>query len=247
MADEVYQAGWYPDPVGRFEYRFHNGIAWTADVSTGGVRHVDPLGLAAPQGVRTATTGGVGRTDEPRNRLATAAMVLGIISMTLAWVPFIVVIGAVCAVLAIVFGLIALRRRGGRGFAVAGLATGSLGATLCVVGVIFSIVVVREIDRFANPAAHEARLTSCVLDGSTATVAGEIENLADEPADFAVLVALVRPGTDNAHRTVRAVVDDVAPGAVATFELTRQVRLDDIACEISEVTGPLPFGLDVQT
>ncbi|MBA3281891.1 MAG: DUF2510 domain-containing protein, partial [Acidimicrobiia bacterium] len=22
-------SGWYPDPTGRFEYRYHNGHAWT--------------------------------------------------------------------------------------------------------------------------------------------------------------------------------------------------------------------------
>ncbi len=243
MAGEVYRADWYPDPLGRFEFRFHNGTEWTADVSRGGTRFVDPSGVA----VEPAAAFGPRPTDPSRNRLATAAMILGIISLTLAWVPFVVVIGAVCAVLAIVFGLIAVRRGGGRGFAVAGLVTGSAGAALCVVGVMLSVAVVRAVERFANPAEHEARLTSCVLDGSTVTVMGEIENRDDDVADFVVMVVLLRPGTDNAHRFVQAQVDDVAPGAVAAFELTRQVRLDDVACEISDVTGPLPFGLDVQT
>ena len=36
-------SGWYPDPTGRFEYRYHNDRHWTADVSTNGQRYVDPL------------------------------------------------------------------------------------------------------------------------------------------------------------------------------------------------------------
>ena len=37
-------------------------------------------------------------------------MILGIIAVSIAWLPFIVVVGAICAVLAIIFGGISLRR-----------------------------------------------------------------------------------------------------------------------------------------
>ena len=76
---------------------------------------------------------------------------------------------------------------------------------------------------------------------------GEIENLDDVEADFTVQIAFTRPGTNNPHRTARAFVDDVAPGETAEFELTRQVGLDDVDCIITDVTGPLPFGLDIET
>jgi uncharacterized membrane protein YhaH (DUF805 family) len=36
-------AGWFPDPMGRHQFRFWNGSAWTADVSDGGVNSIDPL------------------------------------------------------------------------------------------------------------------------------------------------------------------------------------------------------------
>ena len=45
MSEPPYQPGWYPDPMQRFEFRFHNGTVWTGDVSTNGVRYVDPLGI----------------------------------------------------------------------------------------------------------------------------------------------------------------------------------------------------------
>jgi hypothetical protein len=34
--------GWYPDPSGRYEIRFHDGSDWTAHVGAGGVLGVDP-------------------------------------------------------------------------------------------------------------------------------------------------------------------------------------------------------------
>ncbi len=102
-------------------------------------------------------------------------MILGIVAVSIAWMPFIVVIGAICAFLALLFGVIALARgrraasRGdgtGRGFAVAGLVTGGLAGLLCIVGVVFSVALVRAVDRYDNPAANDVSLTSCELDGS---------------------------------------------------------------------------------
>ena len=37
-------ANWYPDPAGRFEYRWWDGANWTANVSTRGQASVDPMG-----------------------------------------------------------------------------------------------------------------------------------------------------------------------------------------------------------
>ena len=44
-------AGWYPDPVGRADFRFWDGLAWTSRSSSGGVAVEDRLGgapLASP-------------------------------------------------------------------------------------------------------------------------------------------------------------------------------------------------------
>jgi Protein of unknown function (DUF2510) len=249
MSAPLYQPGWYPDPSGRFEFRFHNGSLWTADVSTNGQRYVDPLG-ASPAPSQPSFSPTAPRSGEQGNGLALASMILGITAASIAWMPFIVAIGAICAFLALLFGLIALgpsrRGRTGRGFAIAGLVTGALAAALCVVGVIFSIAVVDAVDRYDNPAENRASITSCELDGTNAHVVGTIENLDDFSADFTIRIALTRPGTDNPHRVARAFVDDVAPGEAAEFELTRQVGLNDVDCLITGVTGPLPFGLDVE-
>ncbi|MEO5724113.1 MAG: DUF2510 domain-containing protein, partial [Ilumatobacteraceae bacterium] len=33
--------GWYPDPRGRYEYRYFDGHAWTPNVATNGVSGFD--------------------------------------------------------------------------------------------------------------------------------------------------------------------------------------------------------------
>ena len=35
--------GWYPDPYGRFEFRFWDGVAWTKQVANNGAQSIDPL------------------------------------------------------------------------------------------------------------------------------------------------------------------------------------------------------------
>ncbi|MEO6470049.1 MAG: DUF4870 domain-containing protein [Acidimicrobiia bacterium] len=45
-------AGWYPDPFGRYQVRYWDGEAWTANASTNGISAVDaPVG--APMPMRT--------------------------------------------------------------------------------------------------------------------------------------------------------------------------------------------------
>ena len=62
-------SGWYPDPTGRFEYRFHNDQGWTADVSTGGRRSVDPLNTSStPPAQREPEQRVGGRRDGLRDR-----------------------------------------------------------------------------------------------------------------------------------------------------------------------------------
>ena len=121
-------SGWFPDPLDRYDHRYFNGTTWTSDVSSGGQRYVDPLGTGPGH-----PAGG----DRPGNGPATAAVVMGSVGMAIAWIPFIVVIGAVLAVLAVVFGIIGIKRSRvsdvGRGTAIAGLHTleaGGLRTTL---------------------------------------------------------------------------------------------------------------------
>ena len=230
--------GWYADPFRRFESRYFNGTSWTADVANGEIRFVDPLGT---QPSPTA------RSSSATNSAATAAMVLGIVAVTLAWMPFVVVIGALAAVAALAFGVVGMRRAGsadvGRGRAVVGVATGTAGLLAAIVGVMLTLVVIDVYEAYVDPAAHVVTVTDCEVDGSRATVAGLLENRSSESADFSVLIGFARAGTDNVRHTRRAVLNNVAPGEQAAFELQQQVDLDEVDCLILEVTGPLPFGI----
>ena len=239
--DSGVQPGWYADPMGRFELRYFNGAAWTADVSANGARFVDPLGLDIARGDGDGST--LGATNGP----ASAAMVLGIIAVATAWIPFVVVVGVIAAVLAVALGLVGLRRSqtsgAGRNRAIVGLATGASGLLAAVLGVVLTMIVVGVYDDYLNPAPHEVAITSCTVTGSRATATGLLTNLGDSTADFSVLVGFVRPGTDNVDRQGRTDVDDVAAGDSVEFTVERQVSLDDVDCLVNDVNGPLPFGL----
>ena len=239
--------GWYADPTRRYEHRYYNGREWTADVAAGGQRFVDQLGLE-PTG-SAPTTGSRPAPRSGSNAAATTAMVLGIVAVSIAWLPFLVVLGVIAAVLAIVFGVIGLRRSRvtgtGRSFAVAGLTTAVAALTAAVIGVVLTGTVLRVYDDYLNPAPNEVDVTSCELQGARATMTGEITNTGERVADFSVLVGFVRAGTDNTHRTERVDVDDVAPGATSEFTAQSQVDLDDIDCIVVDVNGPLPFGIAV--
>jgi len=252
------QPGWYADPLSRFELRYYNGSTWTADVSNGGERFVDPQGIEVgprptgdPAGNASASmsTNSTATDSATTNSAATAAMVLGIIAIAIAWLPFVVVLGAIAAVLAIALGAVGIRRAGpsgvGRGRAVVGLVTGASGLVVAVLGVILTVIVVDVYDAYLDPGPHETEIGSCEVAGARATARGTLTNLGDGDADFSVLVGFVRPGTDNPHRTARAVLDDVRPGEPTEFEVERQIELDEIDCIVIEVSGPLPFGLEL--
>lgn len=229
----TYAAGWYPDPNGRFELRFHNGTTWTADVSNGGTRFVDPLGLAPP----TPTT----------NPLATASLVIGIVAVMTAWLPFVVAVGLVTAPVAIGLGIAGIRRSGpsnvGRDRALAGSILGVTAFGAAIIGVLLTILVVNAYRDYTDPAAHEITVISCEIIGSRASMVGELTNLSDRDAEFSVRVGFFRTGNDDPLTTRRIEVGEVAAGDTVTFDAQRQVDMDDVDCAVVDVNGPLPFGV----
>jgi hypothetical protein len=262
MNDSGTAPGWYSDPRARFELRYHNGRAWTADVSTGGERFVDPRGTRPAPPMSAQSTPGVPQNTPEvpgqKNAIATASMVLGIVAICIGWMPFVVILGIIAAVLAIVFGVkgrtraIAASAAGadageGAGFAVAGIVTGAVALLVCIGGVVFSVSLIRAVDRFENPAEHDAAITSCVLGGDELTATGTLTNTSDQSASFTVRIFFVRPGTDNARHQANVTLDDVGPGETGSFEVSRQVGGTDLDCIIGAVRGPLPYGVDPGT
>jgi hypothetical protein len=230
-------AGWFPDPLGRHDHRYFNGRTWTADVSTDGRRYVDPLGTG-PGGPAGQTAGPVAA----RNGLATAALVCGIIGMVVAWVPFLVIVGLVLAVLAIVLGIRGVRRSStlgaGRGAAITGIVTGGIGVALSVVGVALSIIVYQAVDAFIDPGPVIADVTSCTIDGSNAIIDGEVTNRSRSERDYSVFVTV-----DD--RTTAISIDDVEAGDTVSWSATLAAPGDGECVAVVDVQGPFPFGIEI--
>lgn len=182
--------------------------------------------------------------------MAVLAMIFGIAGLATAWMPFLFVFGGAAAIAAFVLGLVARGRiRDGRaigaGMAMSGVVLGPLGLALCVVGVILTGNVVREVTRFAEPGPNDVEITSCAADGLAVRAAGTITNLDDVTRDYTIELEVL----DGRELVERAdvVIDDVEPGDTRSWErtvLTQGRTPTDPECEIFAVNGPYPFGLD---
>ena len=252
-------AGWYHDPVHRFEFRWFNGRSWTADVSINGRRFVDDLGDSPV--VQPVADGGPGvgfgppafqHSDRPPSlprTLALLAFIFGIGGLAISWVPFLFVVGGTGAITSLILGSIARRRirsgvQSGRGLAVAGMVLAVVALGVCVVGFVFTRAVVREILEYTEPGPFDAQLTSCTAVDGRVAIAGSIDNLGERTRDYVMVIEVSERGVYVA--TARINVDDVDAGEHRNWDSAR--FLDDIAddnpvCGLVDVTGPSPFGL----
>lgn len=62
-------ANWYPDPLGRHQYRWYDGTNWTDTVSDNGVQGTDPMNAKAPALDRLDSALTVGNEGDP-NKIA---------------------------------------------------------------------------------------------------------------------------------------------------------------------------------
>jgi hypothetical protein len=148
MADGLtWEPGWFPDPTGRHDHRWWDGLAWTAHVADAGVAGrdpLDPLGAASTTAARGMHDDG-GTASDPGRRsrvgtdttdaVAIVALVVAILSVLLAILPL---IGLVPAVVGLVLAIVArsrLRRTGhpGEGIATAALVTAIVALLIAIV------------------------------------------------------------------------------------------------------------------
>ena len=228
---------WHPDPTNRFEFRYHNGQAWTGDVSIDGHRLVDPL-----------DTGPMQPSQQPSaHRLAVAALVLSISAIVVGWVPFLCAIALAAAVLAFVFGLVALRRcrRGAdpsrRGLALAGVIIAPFGLAVSVLGIWLSVLTLREFDRFSDVGPLSFETTRCDISDGVAHFDGKVTNESDGTRSYHLTLHLLRPGTHNSLQSSTADVTAVAPGESGVWSISERTTYVDLDCKVGAITGPLPF------
>lgn len=117
-------AGWYPDPLGRFEFRYWDGAAWTDQAARDGQTVVDPL-----DGSPTSPDA------DPAQVAGTEGLAVVSIILSLLW------LFGLGSIAGIVTGIVARRRikrsggaRTGSGLALAGIILGiiTLGLTVLV-------------------------------------------------------------------------------------------------------------------
>lgn len=241
MSEQRTSPGWFPDPMGRFDYRYHNGVQWTADVSSGGRRFVDQTWLggwtpAQAPGFAPRTGRGFG----------IASFVIGLVSAVVAWIPIVFALAAIGAVLALVFGIIALRRAArsdgeGRGYAIAGIVLSCVAALLCVVGFQLTRAVFDEVGKFFEPGPHRVEVTKCAEEGGLVSLEGRITNLSDTARGYTLDIDYLSSGRNVGSDSIT--VPTVPAGGTATFEASEFVSSGggDVACVVTDVFGPTPF------
>jgi uncharacterized protein DUF2510 len=232
-------AGWHRDPTGRFEYRYFNGVQWTSDVSVNGHRYVDsPIGQIMPRwpGPRI-----------PRGK-AIASFVTAASAVAVGWVPFVFVLAAAAAIVAIVFGVAGLKTARqhngyGRSFAVAGLVLAPVALAVCVGGFFFTKAVVRELREYVEPGPHKLTVDQpCTLDQGRVTLTGSIRNLDDRTHDYRIVVDFTAAGEQVASDTVA--VADVAADQTAPWSSSVELDETSVDCKVTDVFGPPPFDFE---
>jgi hypothetical protein len=242
----AYQPGWYPDPLHRYDHRWYNGSTWTSDVSVNGRRYVDPVTPASSGSSPPAIPGG----RLPRG-LAIFALICGLAAVATTWMPFVVIIGIVAATVAIGLAVTALRRisRGtadGKGMAITGLVCAVVAIALAPVGIILTQRTTREFVRFIEPAPHQVEVTSCKHNAGIASVAGTLRNDDDTIRSFVVFVDVIDTDDKSTLTSVFVTVSDVPAGTERTWEASSGAPgSQPVTCRISAVTGPFPFGLQL--
>lgn len=160
-------AAWHPDPLERHELRYWDGDKWTEHVSNEGVTTADPLDedatdAAPPDGAMQApaatpsasappTRAGDAKgqfdqalatvTRQASNRIATSAMIVGIIGLVFSVIPL---VGAVAgyplggyAVVAGIIGILISKKSGhGRGASIAGMVLGGLAVVIATIQIV---------------------------------------------------------------------------------------------------------------
>ena len=150
-------AGWYPDPLRRYEHRYWDGSRWTDHAASGGRTVSDPLEAPTPPRTDVDTAAPSGSTVVHWPEASSAGTSgstegLAIVSLILS-IVWIVGLGSIAG---IITGVMARRRirdsggtRTGNGIAVAGIVIGILGLGLTIlVGLFIAFFVAADVNSF---------------------------------------------------------------------------------------------------
>ena len=223
--------GWYPDPTGRYEFRYHNGQRWTADISVDGQRYVEPddASITRQPAPLPPTVKGRG--------VAITTLVLGICAVSLAWLPFVFVVGGVCGVVGLIFGIAGFTSESyGRKMLGWGTVLSVVALPLCGAGLLFT----REVlDQMREPGPYKLTITACYWENGL-QAQGTIENQDSLAHSYSVRLVYRSGGSELDAETVY--VNNVASGqagAIRSYRVAPRPQ-GDVTCDIDKVQQRLP-------
>ena len=241
------EVGWHPDPTGRHQQRYFNGVTWTGDVADDGTRSVD---VASSPVWSTTTAATPAPVDEHAgSALATAGMILGIVGVVVGALMVVFYVAFICGVLALVFGLVAAGRSRRAGLPVDGRARtaivlGPIALVLSIVGAIVFFTVIRDViddlERVAPASSFELGEATCTLADGTARFETQLTNTTDERDRFTLVAEFVGPD-GRVVASGRAVVEDVQPGASVPMVVTAPVEVASVDCRVDVVRIGTPL------
>ena len=114
---------WYPDPTGAHEHRWWDGAEWTSHVADGGVATREAVADSLAHAPAVPQAPSVQPQVTGKDRVGTAALIVGLIALPVALLPF---FGLLVAGVALALALIARRRARAEDRAVSSVITGGL-------------------------------------------------------------------------------------------------------------------------
>jgi len=258
-------SGWLADPFGRHEKRFFNGVSWTSDVLDGELRGTDAVGNPIrPSQSGPMQGGGIGAPQyvvvarrPVGNGFAVAALTLGIVGAVFGLTnSFVSVLGVISGLLAMVLGLVGLRKvtRDGAdhyGLAISGVILGSIAVLVAsyttwnynrvnrsLQNALAAQASVPVVD--ANPATDQIRIKSCYqMEGSGSPAAtGTFVNASRVRRSLKVTIAF-----HAGQQTVRGdgITLSVDPGEQANwFVRDINASFKPTKCTIAPPVHPIP-------
>lgn len=79
---------------------------------------------------------------EPANGMAIAALVLGIVSVLIVWVPIVGMLGTLMALIGLVLGVLALRGGGERGLAIGGIVCSGVSLVITAIYMLGALAII---------------------------------------------------------------------------------------------------------
>jgi hypothetical protein len=160
--------------------------------------------------------------EKPRNGLATAAMVLGIIAIAFSFIPFINILSIVLAVIGLALvipGFIKARRvKVGMGKAIAALVLGIASiASFTMVNAATVVAIDEAVSEIVTAAESvDVTLGERTSDEFSTKVSVTVENISDSTQSVWVTVAATSPDGSEQYDTSSVVINDLAAGQSAT-------------------------------